>query len=245
MKSRHLSFFVLSVLLFFLPLTDLVAKPPSTVERVAILEAQVAELQALLLDVSRLNDPNTGQDTLRFAGMNVQIVNDEDVTETTNGTGNLIIGYNESRDNPPICPIDRECDRRGGSHNLVMGYRNNYSEFGGIVAGYENEISGSYASVTGGRDNLADGEYSSVSGGRDNRAGGEGSSVTGGGGNWASGAGSSVSGGASNTASAYVSSVSGGDQNEASGSFSSVSGGAWRDAPDVDDWVAGGLFQDN
>jgi hypothetical protein len=67
--------------LLFLPLTDLVAKPPSTEQRVTILEAKVAELQALLLDVSRGTDPNTGQDTLQFRAMNVQIVNGEDVTD--------------------------------------------------------------------------------------------------------------------------------------------------------------------
>ena len=45
MKSRYLSFPALSILLFFLPLTDLVAKPLTTAQRLALLETQVATLQ--------------------------------------------------------------------------------------------------------------------------------------------------------------------------------------------------------
>ena len=57
-----------------------------------------SELDDLLLGVSRGIDPNTGYDTLKFTGMNVQIVNGSHVTWSANGTGNLIIGYNESRE---------------------------------------------------------------------------------------------------------------------------------------------------
>ena len=52
-------------------------------------------------------------ETVRFTGVNVQIVNGLDDTETINGAGNLIVGYNE----PP-----NDADRTG-SHNLVGGNR--------------------------------------------------------------------------------------------------------------------------
>ena len=43
-----------------------------------------------------------------------------------NGLGNLVIGYNELRG---------AGDDRSGSHNLVIGSRNNYSSHGGLVGG--------------------------------------------------------------------------------------------------------------
>ena len=78
--------------------------------------------------------------------------------------GNLIIGYNESRVETD-CPDGFQCNRRGGSHNLVIGYWNNYPAYGGMVAGAKNEISGGLAMVTGGSSNTASGVQSSVSGG--------------------------------------------------------------------------------
>ena len=41
-------------------------------------------------------------------------------------------------------------DVRTGSHNLVLGDENNYSSYGGQVAGSDNTISNGYASVSGG-----------------------------------------------------------------------------------------------
>ena len=59
---------------------------------------------------------------------NLRIVNGLGSTETTNGLGNLIVGYNELR-NIPDFP-----DVRTGSHNVVVGELNNFSSFGGLVA---------------------------------------------------------------------------------------------------------------
>jgi hypothetical protein len=184
-----------------------------------------------------------------ITGANLRIVNGLGSTNTTNGLGNLIVGYNEPRqfDLPDI---------RTGSHNVVVGREHNFSRFGGLVVGLHSEISGDYASVSGGTFNTASGsgssvsgglgttasgdfasvsggtairasgDYASVSGGINNVATGLGSSVSGGINNVASGSESSVSGGNGNTATGPASSVSGGDQNRASGSESSVSGGA-------------------
>jgi hypothetical protein len=139
----------------------------------------------------------------------------------TNGLGNLIVGYAELR-NSPFIP-----DVRTGSHNLVLGDFQNYTSYGGMVAGRYNTLAAPYASVSGGSSNTASGIASSVSGG---------------GGNLASAINSSVSGGAVNTAAADSASVSGGEVNTASGNGCSVSGGTRNTASGVLDSVSGGAF---
>jgi hypothetical protein len=137
-----------------------------------------------------------------------------------NGTGNLILGYNASR-----VPLGGP-DLRTGSHNLILGDFQNYTSYGGLVAGLFNAITAPYASVSGGDGNTASGPFSSVSGGD---------------GNTASGVLSSVSGGRFNTASNFYASVSGGDGNTASGSSSSVSGGLNHNQGGTDIWQGGTL----
>ncbi len=185
---------------FFFSISAYAAKPPDVgnlEQRVADLETLVTDLENLLAGVSRINDPNTLQDTLRFSGMNVQIVNGTGTTDgTPDGTGNLIIGYNELR--------FEGGDIRDGSHMLIVGDENNYSSFGGIVVGFFNETVGEYASVSGGSFNVASEIDSSVSGGA---------------GNLASGPASSVSGGLVNVASEDFSSVSGGFSKDAVSNF--------------------------
>jgi len=79
------------------------------------------------------------------------------------------VGYDEPRSSG---------NDKTGSHNIVLGTRNNYSSYGGLVAGRSNEIGGVYASVSGGRYNTAGGNSSSVSGGYDNTANGDYSSIS-------------------------------------------------------------------
>ena len=234
----------------FMPLTKLFGIPLSESPELSALESRIEELEGLLQDVSRLIDPNTGYDTVRFEGVNVQIVNGSGTTEgATTGTGNLIIGYNESRETlgePVDCPDGFYCDYRGGSHVLVIGEGNNYTSdsYGGMVVGSWNETSAPFASISGGNANTASGHHSSVSGGGWSTASGDYAAVSGGIQNRASGEGASVSGGNTNIASGVIASVSGGLGNKASGANSSVSGGDHRTAPDENDWAAGGLFQD-
>ena len=159
-----------------------------------------------------------------ITGANLRIVNGLGSTFTTNGVGNLIVGYNE------LVNDRRRPDVRTGSHNVVVGSFNNFSSFGGLVVGETNEISGQFASVSGGFRNSASGANASVSGGFLNTASSDVSSVSGGQANQATGIVSSVSGGFLNTASGYGSSVSGGDE---------------RKAPAQYNWAAGGLFQAN
>ena len=94
---------------------------------------------------------------------NLHIVNGVGQTNTTNGLGNLIIGYNET--GGPALP-------RNGSHNLIIGPEHSFSSYGGLVAGVANEISGPHASVCGGEDNVASGDAAVVIGGASQTASG-------------------------------------------------------------------------
>ncbi len=222
----------------FMPLTKLFGIPLSESPELSALENRIEELEDLLQDMSRLVDPNTGFDTIRFEGVNVQIVSGSGTTDgETSGTGNLIIGYNELRDD--------DVNHRDGSHMLVIGGANNYTSdsLGGMVVGTWNETSAPFASVSGGNANTASGEGSSVSGGGWNTASGDVASVCGGVQNTASGDGAAVSGGELNSATGVFASISGGDSNTASGHAASVSGGDGRTASGDYDWAAGGLWE--
>lgn len=186
------------------------------------------------------------QHAVRFVGANVYVTNGTTVTATRNGLGNLVVGYSESWGD----------EQRTGSHNLVIGQYHDWTSYGGLVAGQDNNITGVGAAVSGGYDNTASGTFSSVSGGLGNLAAETVSSVSGGRDNLASGYSSSVSGGFLNEASGETSSVcggyaanafgegssvGGGSHNLASGDWSSVSGGANNDASGLLSSVLGGI----
>jgi hypothetical protein len=146
-------------------LNDAVKNYVVTLEkRIEQLERKLAAVNELLSGVSRKND------TITFSGVNVQVVNGRGSTGQVNGRGNLIVGYNELRGGG---------DERTGSHNIIVGSRNNYSSYGGIVAGTTNDISGRYATAIGGHNNTASGEFSTVIGGAKNNAKGRYSSIHG------------------------------------------------------------------
>ena len=204
-------------------------------------------------------DANIGV-LITFSGVNLQIVNGTGKMDQVNGLGNLIIGYNSPRQDTNInftdtCSFGQywndpaNCTANGGvwgknfktgSHNLIVGDKNAYSSYGGIVAGFGNVISRKFAVVMGGLNNISTGQYSSISGGGYNTASGMYSSVSGGTANVASGLSSSVSGGAHNIASGTDSSVSGGGFSDASGWYSSVSGGYNNTAGDPWSTISGG-----
>lgn len=170
--------------------------------------------------------------TIQFSGVNLQVVSGSGATDgTVNGTGNLIVGYNEATGG----------QARTGSHNLIVGNEHEYTSYGGLVAGTSNEVSGPYASVGGGISNEATGAYAAVSGGRANVASGDRSVVSGGYINVASGDFAVVSGGESNQASGDGSVVSGGDSNKTTGSHTAVSGGRSNEAAGDYASVSGGL----
>jgi len=183
-----------------------------------------------------------------FSGCNLFLTNGTGASANVNGLGNLTIGYNATG--------NYAGDVRTGSHNLILGDRNNYSSYGGMVAGIANAISAPYASVTAGQNNRAIGQYSSVTGGANSDATGPWASVSGGDGglasgqyasisggfvNWANGDGSSVSGGHAGYATGFGASVSGGFITTASGNYSAVSGGSFLTQSADDAWSAGSL----
>lgn len=177
-----------------------------------------------------------------FSGANVHVQSGSGTTNdggTVTGLGNLVVGYNETATN-------QAAGDRAGSHNLVLGLRNRYTSFAGLVAGSDNVISGEQATVTGGKFNSATGAFSHVSGGGGatnnlfNTASGDFASILGGLRNTASGDQSCVSGGSNQVASGFVSAVSGGGFNTASGAGAAVSGGAGNMATQSNASISGG-----
>jgi hypothetical protein len=225
-------------------------------------EARIAALEAKLANVTVATV--NGQPTVRFTAVNVQVVNGAGTTNTINGTGNLIVGYDEADGsgvgrcslgtNPTtglaIPNTQAGCTSAGGtwsttgfktgSHYIVAGAWNSYSRFGGVVFGFQNASNYDYASVTGGQGSTASGSRASVSGGAANTASGTYANVTGGSSNTASGSVASVTGGEGNTASGNRASVSGGLSNTASNYNASVTGGIGNSASGTYASVTGG-----
>lgn len=167
-----------------------------------------AVLKVILPHIKYIPSGIGGKPTIQFTGVNVQIVDGEGKTRSVDGMGNLIIGYDEHSGG-------RE---QTGSHNLVLGEQQEFTSWGGIVAGLENSITDQWASVVGGAFNIAS-NFSS--------------SVTGGNGNTASGAESSVSAGELNVASGEFAFIGGGGGNTASGEAASIFGGNRLTAPNA------------
>ncbi len=214
-----------------------------------IYTAAVGPMNVSALTTQGTDGNNHSGYLVTFTGANVQIINGlgatdgepnnpEDVTNyVTNGLGNLIIGYNETKSSLNA----NDEDTRYGSHNLILGDYNEYTAFGGFVGASFNTVTAPYSSIFSGSLNEVDGVdgailggeynyvasdfYGTVSGGSDNEASGEYASVSGGENSNASGSASSVSGGNQNSASGTDSSVTGGVDNVASGQTSCVTGG--------------------
>src|SRR5262245_56824761 len=186
-----------------LPLTSVRAQEgQSATTELRRLARRVEDLESKLVHIT------SGPNDVTITGANLRIVNGLGATDTANGVGNLIVGYNEERS--PECPFQPCINERTGSHNVIVGRAHNFTSFGGLVVAQFNTISGQWASVSGGFGHTVSGVNASVGGGTQNTA-----SV-----DFAS-----VSGGFRNTASGDFASVSGGSNNTASGNFASVSGG--------------------
>lgn len=199
-----------------------------------------------LVDLPTDDLGNTAR-TIRMTGVNLQVVNGLGVTwgndaarndfmaadndfgrHRVNGTGNIIVGYQELRgDDGDVDTEDQNL--RTGSHNLVVGSQNNYGFWGSQVVGNRNSVAGVFATVGGGTHNVADGEGATISGGIANFALGTSTTVSGGEFNDAVENGATVSGGLVNSASGYASVAGGGEYNIASGEVSVVNGGGGVD----------------
>ena len=225
----------------------------AAIAKIDELEDYIEKLQAYI-EVDENTNPS--QPVVRVIAANFQIVNGEGASNTINGTGNLIIGYDEASvaNMGEICSHglytrEESCQEAGnqwalnhksGSHNLVIGASHRYSQYSGLVVGLRNTINAEGASVTAGNYNIASGNYASVSGGIEGTAVSSAASVSGGRGNTAWNAFSSVSGGLENTANGSYSNISGGRLNETSGTYSSVSGGYTNRATGNYSSVSGG-----
>ena len=188
--------------------------------------------------------------TVRFEGVNVQIVNGmgatnslsadpyetDPLTTMTNGLGNLIVGYQEVREvpNPDDSGAPAKCgggtydpnvDIRTGSHNVVVGHQHNYESFGGVVFGRRNWTGGAYAVVTGGFNNRAGGLWSAVSAGQRNSAEGRASSIAGGFSNATCSIQGSILGGTSNRTGPAAGGVGGGNASAILGGLQNRSDG--------------------
>ena len=103
-----------------------------------------------------------------FQGANVH-VRSSHIEEDNNGTGNLIVGWDEWG-----------YGARTGNNNLVCGNFNTFTANGCFIAGVWNTVGGLYSCVSGGQQNTASINNASVSGGKLNQANGYFSSVSGG-----------------------------------------------------------------
>src|SRR5215831_3661523 len=118
---RHMACGLGLVGLLALPLSSVTAQVGQS------LEQRVEQLEYKLAHVT------SGPDDITISGANLHIVNGLGATNTRNGLGNLIVGYNEHRQ-----PIGLFCglpspNTRTGSHNVVVGEQLNFSSFGGLV----------------------------------------------------------------------------------------------------------------
>lgn len=137
--------------------------------RVTVLESRNEDFNATIIQLSAKTECISQDSTCKdmfLEGCDVDVLNGLGKTDSKNGKGNVIIGYNE---NVPH-RYDIEPTDRNGSHYLVLGSSNSYTSWGGMVAGAHNRALGPYGTVTGGSRNNATGYFSSVSGGRWNVA---------------------------------------------------------------------------
>ena len=219
------------------------------------------ESEALLRSkLERFSVSSDGRE-ITLKGANLRLVNGEGSTDTVNGYGNLIVGYDEETLSYPFYDPEGAASekeggsRKGGSHNLVIGTENSYESYAGIVAGQRNRITQPYAVVSAGYGNMANGPFASVSGGTlnqakgskavaaggvSNRSTGEDSFVGGGRSNRAQGSSATVLGGQSNRAEGKSSSVAGGFVNVAKGEQSSLLGGTWNTTTGQRSSIVGG-----
>jgi hypothetical protein len=99
--------------------------------------AQIAQLQVLVAGLTsrvealeaKLAHVSVSGNDIVVSGANLYVNDGSGSTDgPVNGLGNVVIGYNELRG---------AGDDRSGSHNLVVGSRNNYSSYGGFVGGLQ------------------------------------------------------------------------------------------------------------
>ena len=161
--------------------------------------------------------------TVKVVG-NLQVVNGLGATNTTNGCGNLIVGYNE-----PPRPSSGAPSTRTGSHNLIVGRFHSHASYAGLLAGEMNVTTANAPSscVVGGSEGSANADRVVVLGGVENKANSGRCVIIGGFDNGANGGDRAVVvGGVNNRADAPTSSIFGGTGNTTGGANSTILGGS-------------------
>lgn len=188
----------------------------SAAQQILALERRIRELEAnpvLALAGVIVVEKGRSCSTVKVTG-NLQIVNGMGETDTTNGCGNLIIGYNEL---PPAS--SGWPSTRTGSHNLILGRFHSHASYAGLLSGEMNLISANAPSscVVGGSEGSANADRVVVVGGHENKANSDRCVIIGGFDNGANGGHLSVvAGGTNNRADAPSSCILGGGGNTTS-----------------------------
>ncbi|HVX34096.1 MAG TPA: hypothetical protein VHA80_13235 [Solirubrobacterales bacterium] len=140
-------------------LAALEAENKSLAERLDGATARVAALEGTFAGVTREGT------TLKFSGMNLQVLSGAGSQTATNGLGNVIIGY------------DEEPAEQSGSNNLVMGtVGQGFDSTGGILGGLGNFMGGEDQFVSG-AENEATGAVAAIVGGDRNKVLGSGATA--------------------------------------------------------------------
>ncbi len=195
-RLQLLSTFLLAFGASFWTADDRLGAGPSAVSPSSGARRATAEELEILshLSIARLphgTDPlHPGYLTLRVTGLDVQLVNGLGATNgnpsdpfattgTTNGLGNLLIGYGEAS---------------GGSHAVQLG-SSWAGSFGTLAAGQGNYVQSPYAAAVGGHESIVNRPGSVIAGGSEGETLGENAVLTGGHQNWAGGESAVVLGG--------------------------------------------------
>ena len=112
---------------------------PDVTDQIAVLQGLVIDLNTRLAALeTKLAHVSVAGDNIYITGANLHVRSGSGITDgPVNGLGNLIIGYNEGR--------GPGSDNRTGSHNLVVGSKNNYASYGGIVAGLQGGVTAPFS----------------------------------------------------------------------------------------------------
>jgi hypothetical protein len=204
--------------------------------RVDCLTQEQEEVLALL-SVTTIPDcvEGPGYNTLVLTGANLQIVNGTGYTDTTNGLGNLIVGYGGT--GGTICD-------NSGSHNVIVGQNNAYASYAGLATGLNNQMLAPFNVVHGGA-NIASDQFSEVLGGLNGLSDHDFSVLVGGSYNIAEGDYSVGVGGEFNSVSNNYGVTVGGYSNTNTADHGVMDGGSTRSISGQYDWRAGSLFEDN
>jgi len=111
------------VILLTVMVQELNEKLEKTRSELATTQAELAAIKSntvLGLDgLLQLTQDANGFNTVLFSGANVQVINGNGATDSSNGLGNIVIGYNKSNE----VFIDRN-----GSHNIILGDEQTYPD---------------------------------------------------------------------------------------------------------------------